>query len=305
MSEKERREEMNSGTKNDVNRTETKNVAWINRKIPSTPFLPYCVISEEIVDFFSYVMRQRSYPRITEFERDLSIIKDCIELLLVTRSIEFIVLDTVDMRMKIKLIEDPYEGEAKLSRPIVIPKPLSSDVKPVLTIEAKDMPSSLMDQLSEITQSANMQVLKVALKKTETPQPPLDVRRLCCETLPKFGVNLKLSDEHLDSVAAIINRNEEHIKALSLIADKNVRIIMPTFVVKNPGYMKHFSRLWAEVPPEVKDYSIGVFSDVELEDCHLNKSMESHYRDLYVGPFPGKEKFFHYVVSEGEEECQG
>lgn len=274
-------------------------IVTLERELLSTPFRPSYSVTDEIIEFFNYIMEKRSFPKTKEFENDLSKIKEQIELLLITRSVRSISLCTEDMKMQIKLSENPYEGEIKLSEPILVLKPLPAEVSPVLTIEMKDVCPSLVKQLTNKIQSKDMQVLKVNLKEVKPSRPVPKVKRFCNEILPKIGIHPNLSDNQLDSLERIF-RDREDVKALTLIADEN-RIIFPKFLIDNPRNVNDYKRLVIEFPKDVKKYSVGLFSVNEVQGNYLIKDKKGQYKDLSLEPFPEKEQLIHYICRIGKE----
>lgn len=276
----------------------TGNVAIIERKLVSTPFMPSSVVADEILSFFTYGVKERSFPRLQEFLGDLSIIGERLELLLLTRSIMCLELDTEDMRMKIELSESPYEGEVKLSRPIMIPKPLPSDARLTLTIKLAETNSGFKGGLTGISEPFTTQVLRVALKGKTTEHSGL-VNQVYFTELPKFGVNPKLSEVQLDSLNSVFIKNRQHIKALTLIIDESVRIIIPQVVVEHPESVEHYDQLLNEAPSQINNCSVGLLADTELKEDCLIKDMELHYKDLCLGELPEKETLTHFVILGG------
>lgn len=274
---------------------ENNRILKIERKLLSTPFQPSTVVINEIFSFFSYCMRQRSYPKVEDLEKDLSVVRGSVELLIVARSVNSIALTTYDMILKIALSEDFSESEARLSQPIIALNPLSGDTKIALNIEIKNECSGLIEKLTK-----NLQ-LKVLTIDLEGIPMALNVEKLLCDALPRFGIKASFSNEDMDCLNNILKVHREHIKAITLTMDGSIVIIFPVALVKYPDRIQSYDNLLAFLPRESKDYSLGVLSDAEIKEEFLLKTFEKPQKELCLGEIEARGQLIHYKLKRRKE----
>lgn len=265
----------------------------VQRKLLSTPFRPSSQVMDEISGFLCGCLTSRSYPKMKEFQEDVAAVRESVELLLLTRSAKSVALNTEDMSLKIVLSEDPLEAEVKLSRPIIALEPLSPSAKLVLLIETKDENPKLTGKLAKCSQQ--LKVLTVDLNGSCTSVAP-SLEKMFYGTLPKLGLRINVQSEDLDSLSCILEKYQQHVKAMTLTTEDDVEIRLPISTIQDPEKIKGYAHLLNGIPVETGQWSLGVLSDSEIENESWVRQVGNARRQVTLGAIDVRGQLIPYTL---------
>jgi hypothetical protein len=270
----------------------SETMLMVERRLLSTPFRPSGEVMNEISAFLLRCLECRSYPMTKQVQEDVSVVRDSIECLLLTHSVRTVALSVEDMSLKVILTDNLSEAEVKLSQPIIALKPLSPDVKPVLTIETTGENPKLTDTLLECKHK--LKVLVVDLKGNGN-SITASLEEIFFEVLPKLGLKTDARSEDLDSLCNILEEYRTQIKALTLAAE-GIQIAISSSLVQDPERIKNYANLFDEIPKETNEWDLGVLSDIKIENRSWVETSEKPRRQVSLGVIEDKEQLFSYTL---------
>jgi len=265
----------------------------VQRKLLSTPFRPSSQVMAETFSFLCGCLKLRSYPKMKEFQEDFAAVRESVELLLLTRSAKSVALNTEDMSLKVILGEDPLEAEVKLSQPIIALEPLPPSAKLVLLIETKGENPKLTGKLAKCSQQ--LKVLTVDLNGSCT-SVAASLEKMFYDTLPKLGLRINVHSEDLGSLSCILEKYQQHVKAITLTNEEDVEIRLPTSTIQDPEKIKGYAHLLEEVPVETGQWSLGFLSDSEIDHDSWVRTVGNPCRQVTLGSLDVKGQLIPYTL---------
>ncbi len=270
----------------------SKTTLVIERRLLSTPFRPSKEVMNEIAGFLSRCLDCRSYPMTKQFLEDVSVVREFIEFLMLTRSIRIVALSIEDMTLKVILTDDLTEGDVKLSQPIIALKPLSAEAKLILTIETTGENPRQTGTLLRCKQ--RMKVLTLDLKG-KTNSITVSLEEIFYEILPKLGLRTTVGNEELDSLSNILGEYPRDVKAITLAVEE-IQVCIPASFMQDPEKIKSYPHLLAEIPSEIKEWDIGILTDVEIDNDSWVRTVGNPRKQVALGPVDDRGQLIHYTL---------